>query len=170
MTAAPRRIRRPARPARAGVARVGLISDTHGRLRPEALEALRDCETVLHAGDVGRPEVLDGLRQLVPRVIAVRGNVDGEWAAGLPELTEVEIAGRRIVLLHDLKQLGAAPRAGIDVVVSGHSHQPRIERRGDVLYVNPGSAGPRRFRLPVAVARLEISATRLEAVIVELSV
>jgi putative phosphoesterase len=100
----------------------------------------------------------------------VRGNVDGEWAAGLPELTEVEIAGRRIVLLHDLKQLEATPRAGIDVVVSGHSHQPRIERRDDVLYVNPGSAGPRRFRLPVAVARLEISATRLEAVIVELSV
>lgn len=149
---------------------MGLISDTHGRLRPEALEALRGCETVLHAGDVGRPEVLDGLRQLAPQVIAVRGNVDGEWAAGLPELAEVEIAGRRFLLLHDLKQLGAAPRAGIDVVVSGHSHQPRIERRGDVLYVNPGSAGPRRFRLPVAVARLEISATRLEAVIVELPV
>lgn len=170
MPAAPRRTRRPARTARGGVARVGLISDTHGRLRPEALEALRGCETVLHAGDVGRPEVLDGLRQLAPQVIAVRGNVDGEWAAGLPELAELEIAGSRLLLLHDLKQLGAAPRAGIDVVVSGHSHQPRIERRGDVLYVNPGSAGPRRFRLPVAVARLEISATRLEAVIVELPV
>lgn len=166
-----------ARPARrcvrapgAGVARVGLISDTHGVLRPEALAALQGCDTILHAGDVGRPEVLDGLRQLAARVVAVRGNVDGEWAAGLPEVTEVDIAGHRILLLHDLKQPGVEPRAGIDVVVSGHSHQPRIDRRDGVLYVNPGSAGPRRFRLPVAVARLEISATRLKAVIVELPV
>ena len=165
-TARPARTRVRATPAR--VARVGLISDTHGKLRPEAVAALRGCDTILHAGDVGRPEVLDGLRQLAARVIAVRGNVDGTWAAGLPEVTEVDIAGRRILLLHDLKQLSDEPRAGIDVVVSGHSHQPRIDRRGGVLYVNPGSAGPRRFRLPVAVARLEMSPTRLEAVIVEL--
>ena len=153
---------------RAGAARVGLISDTHGLLRPEALAALQGCDAILHAGDVGRPEVLDGLRRLAARVVAVRGNVDGEWAAGLPEATEVDIAGRRILLLHDLKQLGIEPRAGIDVVVSGHSHQPRIDRRDGVLYVNPGSAGPRRFRLPVAVARLTIARTGLDAVIVEL--
>jgi putative phosphoesterase len=97
--------------------------------------------------------------------------VDGEWANGLPDSTEVEIAGRRILVLHDLKQLVVEPRAaGIDVVVSGHSHQPRVDRRDGVLYVNPGSAGPRRFRLPVALARLEVSPTRLEAAIVELSV
>jgi putative phosphoesterase len=165
------RIDRRHRATREGVARVGLISDTHGKLRPEALAALRGCETILHAGDIGRPEVLDGLRTLTPHVVAVRGNVDGEWAKGLPELTEVEIAGRRILVLHELKQLDIEPRAaGIDVVVSGHSHRPRIERRDGVLYVNPGSAGPRRFRLPVALARLEVSSTRLEAAIVELLV
>lgn len=163
--------RRPRAARNDGVMRVGLISDTHGKLRPEALAALRGCETILHAGDVGRPEVLEGLRALTPHVIAVRGNVDGEWASGLPETAEVEIAGRRILVLHDLKQLDVEPRAvGIDVVVSGHSHQPRIERRDGVLYVNPGSAGPRRFRLPVALARLEISASRLDAAIVELTV
>jgi len=151
--------------------RVGLISDTHGKLRREALVALQGCETILHAGDIGRPEVLESLRGLARQVIAVRGNVDGEWANDLPELTEVEIAGRRILVLHDLKQLDIEPRAaGIDVVVSGHSHQPRIDRRDGVLYVNPGSAGPRRFRLPVALARLEVSSTRLEAAIVELLV
>ena len=154
-----------------GVVRVGLISDTHGKLRPEALAALQGCEAILHAGDIGRPEVLEGLRELTGHVIAVRGNVDGEWANGLLETAEVEIAGRRILVLHDLKQLDIEPRAaGIAVVVSGHSHQPRIERRDGVLYVNPGSAGPRRFRLPVALARLEISRTRLDAAIVELSV
>jgi putative phosphoesterase len=151
--------------------RVGLISDTHGKLRPEALAALQGCATILHAGDIGRPEVLEGLRRVAAHVIAVRGNVDGEWANGLPDSTEVEIAGRRILVLHDLKQLVVEPRAaGIDVVVSGHSHQPRVDRRDGVLYVNPGSAGPRRFRLPVALARLEVSPTRLEAAIVELSV
>ena len=161
---------RRVRTARARVTDVGLISDTHGKLRQEALAALRGCEVVLHAGDVGRPDVLEGLRELTPQVIAVRGNVDGEWAAGLPELTEVQVARRRILLLHDLKQLDTQSTTGIDVVVSGHSHQPRVERRDGVLYVNPGSAGPRRFRLPVAIARLEISATRVEAVIVELPV
>jgi putative phosphoesterase len=151
--------------------RVGLISDTHGKLRPEALAALQGCATILHAGDIGRPEVLEGLGRVAAHVIAVRGNVDGEWANGLPDSTEVEIAGRRILVLHDLKQLVVEPRAaGIDVVVSGHSHQPRVDRRDGVLYVNPGSAGPRRFRLPVALARLEVSPTRLEAAIVELSV
>lgn len=168
MRPAPQPIRRRVRTARTGVVHVGLISDTHGKLRAEALAALRGCDVILHAGDVGRPEVLDGLRELTPRVIAVRGNVDGEWAAGLPEVAEVDIAGRRILLLHDVKQLSVAPPAGIDVVVSGHSHQPRIERRDGVLYVNPGSAGPRRFKLPAALARLAISPAGIEASIIEL--
>ena len=159
------------RPTREVVIRVGVISDTHGKLRAEALAALRDCATILHAGDVGRPEVLDGLRRLTPHVIAVRGNVDGEWASGLPERTEIELAGRRVLLLHDVARLEIEPRAaGLDVVVSGHSHRPRIERRDGVLYLNPGSAGPRRFRLPVALARLDMSSTRLDATIVELPV
>ena len=121
--------------------------------------------------DVGRPEVLEGLRKSAARVVAVRGNVDGAWAASLPERAEVEVAGHRILLLHDLKQLDREPcESGVDVVVAGHSHQPRIERRDGVLYVNPGSAGPRRFRLPVAVAQLAITATRVDASIVELVV
>lgn len=154
-----------------GATRVGVISDTHGKLRPEAVAALRDCPLILHAGDIGRPQVLEQLHELTPRLVAVRGNVDGEWAAGIPERAEIEVAGRRVLLLHDLKQLAVDPGAcGFDAVVSGHSHRPRIERRGGVLYVNPGSAGPRRFDLPVAVARLQVSTTRLAARIIRLAV
>ncbi len=152
-----------------GTVRVGLISDTHGKLRPEALAALRDCALILHAGDIGRAEVLDGLREVVPRVVAVRGNVDGDWAQALPEREDIDVAGHRVLLLHDLKRLDVDPRAcGFAAVVSGHSHRPHVERRDGVLYVNPGSAGPRRFRLPVAVARLQVSPSQLEAEIVEL--
>ncbi|HET7204023.1 MAG TPA: metallophosphoesterase family protein [Steroidobacteraceae bacterium] len=151
--------------------RVGVISDTHGKLRPEAIAALHNCALILHAGDIGRAQVLEELRKAAPRVVAVRGNVDGDWAAGLPEQAEVDVAGHRVLLLHDLSRLAVDPRAcGFDAVVSGHSHQPRIERRQGVLYVNPGSAGPRRFRLPVALARLHVSATRLDAEIVQLPV
>jgi len=154
-----------------GAVRVGLISDTHGTLRPEAVDALHDCALILHAGDIGRAQVLEALRALAPRVVAVRGNVDGDWAIGIPDRAEIDIAGRRLLLLHDLKQLRVDPRAGgFDAVIAGHSHQPHIERRDGVLYVNPGSAGPRRFRLPVAVARLQVSASRLDAEIVELGV
>ena len=154
-----------------GATRVGVISDTHGTLRPEAVAALRDCALILHAGDIGRPQVLEQLHEVTPRLVAVRGNVDGDWAAGLPERADIEVAGRRLLLLHDLKQLAVDPRAcGYDAVVSGHSHRPRIERRDGVLYVNPGSAGPRRFDLPVAVARLTVSAGRLAAGIVHLAV
>lgn len=150
---------------------VGIISDTHGKLRPEAVAALHDCTLILHAGDIGRAEVLEGLRRAAPRVVAVRGNVDGDWAAFLPERAEIDVAGHRVLLLHDLKQLTLDPRAGgFGAIVSGHSHRPCIERRDGVLYVNPGSAGPRRFRLPVAVARLEVSRTRLDAEIVQLEV
>lgn len=154
----------------AGALRVGVISDTHGQLRREAVAALEGCALVLHAGDVGRPEVLAGLRQVASRLVVVRGNVDGPWARDLPDRAEVDVAGRRVLLLHDLKQLEPAGASAFDVVVAGHSHQPRIERRDGVLYVNPGSAGPRRFRLPVAVARLGFTDEAVSAEIVVLDV
>jgi putative phosphoesterase len=133
---------------------VGLISDTHGLLRERAVEALAGSELIIHAGDVGRPEILDRLRTIAP-VFAVRGNVDhGPWAEALPETTLVEAGGVRIHVLHDVHQLGAA--SGFDVVVCGHSHKPNEEWREGVLFVNPGSAGPRRFRLPIVLAKLDL--------------
>lgn len=148
----------------APVKRIGLISDTHGLVRAEALAALRGCELVLHAGDIGGPEVLAALQELAP-VIAVRGNTDrGEWVRGLAETQEVQIGSAWVHLLHEIDRLAIEPAAaGIQVVVFGHSHQPTVERRNGVLFVNPGSAGPRRFSLPVSVARLEIHPARVEA-------
>src|SRR5467141_1295048 len=136
--------------ARPAMPRIGVISDTHGLVRPEALRALAGADLIVHAGDVGAPEVLD----------AVRGNNDrGRWARALAETEVVERGGRAIYVLHDLHELDLDPRAaGFDAVITGHSHQPQIERRDGVLYLNPGSAGPRRFRLPVSVARLNVSA------------
>jgi putative phosphoesterase len=132
-----------------GVPTIGLISDTHGLLRPQAVDALRGAEQIIHAGDVGRPEILDELRAIAP-VIAVRGNIDtGAWADLLPDTA---VAGK-IFIIHDVKQLRRIP-PGCDIVVSGHSHKPGHVERDGVLYINPGSAGPRRFRLPVTVARL----------------
>jgi len=150
---------------------IGVISDTHGLVRPEAIAALRGCELILHAGDIGRPEVLDALRYIAP-VVAIRGNVDkGAWAEPLPEREAVRIDGHCIYLLHNLKELDLNPvTAGFDVVVSGHSHQPRIEREEGVLYLNPGSAGPRRFKLPVSIGRLMLSDEELQGEIVELDV
>jgi putative phosphoesterase len=149
--------------------RVGLISDTHGLLRPEAKRALAGCDRLIHAGDIGKPEVLDELRSLAPLTV-VRGNID-RWAVGLPDTEVAEIAGHCVYVLHDLKSLDLDPAAaGFAAVISGHSHQPRIERRDGVLYVNPGSAGPRRFKLPVAVALLDIGARKLDARILELEV
>jgi putative phosphoesterase len=128
---------------------IGLISDTHGLLRPEAVGALRSCELIVHAGDVGRPEILDELRAVAP-VVVVRGNVDvGAWADRLPETA---VTGN-IFVIHDVKQVKTVP-AGCDIVVSGHSHKPGQQERVGILYINPGSAGPRRFRLPITVARL----------------
>lgn len=152
--------------------RIGIISDTHGLLRPEATAALSGCDHLLHAGDIGRPEVIEGLRRIAP-VTAVRGNVDrGPWAEAFPEMARLTLGGRRILVLHDRKGPGcdaaAATAEGIDILVSGHSHRPEIRQAGPVLYLNPGSAGPRRFRLPVALAILEIAAEGLEARIVEL--
>jgi putative phosphoesterase len=148
---------------------VGLISDTHGRLRPEALAALAGVELILHAGDVGAPEVLDGLGSIAP-VRAVRGNNDREpWAARLPLSDVIEVGGASIYLLHDLHQLDLDPAAaGLAAVVTGHSHQPVIRRDGAVVYVNPGSAGPRRFRLPITIGKLHVAAGRVEAEIIEL--
>jgi putative phosphoesterase len=151
--------------------RIGVISDTHGLLRPQALRALAGADLIVHAGDVGGPEVLDALRAVAP-LVAVRGNNDrGGWASALAETEVVESGGRSLYVLHDLKTLDLDPRAaGFDVVIAGHSHQPRVERRDGVLYLNPGSAGPRRFRLPIAVAWLDVDAGRLDAEIVQLDV
>ena len=148
---------------------LGVISDTHGLLRPEAIAALRGVQLIVHAGDIGTPEVLVGLRRLAP-VVAVRGNNDhGEWARGIP-LTEVVRAGTtQLYLLHDLNDLDLDPvAAGFAAVIAGHSHRPSAEVRGGVLYLNPGSAGPRRFTLPVAVARLRLGSVGLEHEIVRL--
>ncbi|HKM84995.1 MAG TPA: metallophosphoesterase family protein [Terriglobales bacterium] len=148
---------------------LGVISDTHGLLRPEALEALRGSDRILHAGDVGAPEILEALAQIAP-VTAVRGNVDtAPWARVLPETEVVEAGGVSIYMLHDLGQLDLKPgAAGFCAVVYGHSHQPKIAEKNGVLYFNPGSAGPRRFRLPVSVGRLVIAAGKVRAELVEL--
>jgi putative phosphoesterase len=153
------------------MARLGIISDTHGLLRPEALVFLRGCEHIVHGGDIGSPEVLAQLATLAP-VTAVRGNNDkGAWADALPETECFEFSGIRLYVIHDLAQLDMEPSsAGVRVVVSGHSHKPAIEHRNAVMYLNPGSAGPRRFRLPVAVAELVVNGEEFGARIVELEV
>lgn len=142
------------------ITKIGLISDTHGLLRPEAVEPLRGSELILHAGDVGKPEILDTLKQIAP-VIAVRGNVDtAAWANILSETAVAEAGPVSIYILHNLQQLDLKPAAaGFHIVVSGHTHKPLCERRDSVLYINPGSAGPRRFDLPVTVARLNLAVT-----------
>jgi putative phosphoesterase len=150
---------------------IGIISDTHGILRPEAVEALRGVELILHAGDVGSPDVLDALKGIAP-VVAVRGNNDkGPWAEQLPAWEVAEVGVVFIYMIHDVKEIDLSPAAaGFHVVVSGHSHKPSVEERKGVLYVNPGSAGPRRFTLPVSVARLTVRGETVNAEVVELSV
>jgi putative phosphoesterase len=137
--------------------RIGFISDTHGLLRPEAERRLAGVDHIIHGGDIGRPEIIEALRRIAP-VTAIRGNVDiGDWAVAYPETKLVRLAGRSIYILHDLKTLQLDPIArGIDVVVSGHSHAPKIDTTDGVLYLNPGSAGRRRFRLPVTLATIDI--------------
>ena len=148
------------------MARVGLISDTHGLLRPEALAYLRGSDHIVHAGDIGTPEILEALRALAP-VTAVRGNNDrGRWARAVPSTANLEVGDVTIHVLHDVKELRLRP--GVRVVVSGHSHKPLVQERDGVLYVNPGSAGPRRFTLPVAVGELSISGETVKAQIREL--
>lgn len=138
--------------------RIGLVSDTHDLLRPEAREALAGCGHILHAGDLCSPTILAELERIAP-VTAVRGNNDrGPWADALPERATVAVGELRCHLIHDLAALNLAPEAEpVDLVLSGHSHAPRVEERDGVLYVNPGSAGPRRFRLPISLALLELS-------------
>lgn len=151
--------------------RVGLISDTHGLLRKEALAALRGSELIIHAGDVGKPEILESLRKIAP-VMAVRGNVDvEEWAKVLPETAVAEVGAVRIYVLHDVNTLDLNPAAaGFHIVVSGHSHKAGKTERDGVLYINPGSAGPRRFRLPVTVARLNLGSRPYEVEFVKLEI
>jgi len=135
--------------------RIGIISDTHGLLRQEAIDALEGVDRILHAGDIGRPEHLDVLARIAP-VTAIRGNIDrGAWAESLPEATTLTSGGLRVHMIHDRKALRADPgQEGWNVVISGHSHNPGIEEAGGVLWLNPGAAGPRRFRLPITLAFL----------------
>ena len=148
-----------------------MISDTHGLLRPEALAALQGSDHIIHAGDVGSPEILERLAAIAP-VTAVHGNVDKDaWARKLPETEVVEFGGVSIYVLHDLAQLDLKPEAaGFQVVISGHSHVAKSEMRNDVLFFNPGSAGPRRFKLPVSVGKLTIEGGPARAEIVELHI
>jgi putative phosphoesterase len=154
---------------RTGPIHIGVIADTHGLLRPEALAALRGSEHIIHAGDVGAPEILDTLAAIAP-LTAIRGNVDqAAWARTLAETEVLEIGGLSIYVLHDLAQLDLKPgAAGFQVVISGHSHVPKQEVRQGVLYFNPGSAGPRRFKLPVTVGRLSVEGGNVRGEIVAL--
>jgi uncharacterized protein len=147
---------------------IGAISDTHGLLRPQALAALAGCDPIIHAGDVGTPDVLARLGALAP-VHAVRGNVDhGAWSANLPVTQRIDIDGFRIYVLHILAELDPESADNVDAVIYGHSHQPKIETKNGILFFNPGSAGPRRFRLPITVGRMTAEHGKLRAEIVEL--
>ena len=150
---------------------IGVISDTHGLVRPEALRALKGSDIIIHAGDIGKPEVIAALRSMA-KVVAVRGNNDrGAWSRKFPATATVKVGTVRILVLHDLKDLELDPRAvGFRVVISGHFHRPSVVERNGVLFLNPGSAGPRRFKLPVTVARLQIEGTSVDAEVLELDV
>jgi uncharacterized protein len=148
---------------------IGVISDTHGLLRPQVLQAFKGVDLILHAGDIGSPEVLEGLRSVAP-VRSIRGNNDSDpWAKRIPETELVRVADVAIYLIHDLKEMKLKPPPDrIDVVVSGHSHRPLIDRRDGVLFLNPGSAGPRRFKLPISIARLTIAGSGVRPELIEL--
>ena len=150
---------------------VGVISDTHGLLRPEVLQVFKKVDLILHAGDIGGLEVLERLRRLAP-VVAVRGNNDrGEWANRIPEFQIVHLGDVSIYMLHDVKQLKLkSPAVNFHVLISGHSHRPSIDRRDGILFLNPGSAGPRRFKLPISIARLTIHGSAAQAELIELPV
>jgi putative phosphoesterase len=150
--------------------RIGLISDTHGLLRPRALAALQGCDPIIHAGDVGDPAVLTALGELA-ELFAIRGNVDGgPWATRLPPTESLDIDGHLIHVLHAIEDLDIDPaEAGFDAVIYGHSHQPSVETKSGVLYVNPGSAGPRRFNLPITVATLTLQDGELRPRIIDIA-
>ena len=149
--------------------RIGVIADTHGLLRPEAVAALTGVRHILHAGDIGSPEIVPRLAEIAP-VTAIRGNVDsGDWAEAFPPTATLELAGRRVHMLHDLHDLDLDPAAeGVAVVIAGHSHRPSVRQQGGVLFLNPGSAGRRRFRLPVTLALLDPGEEAPRARIVDL--
>jgi putative phosphoesterase len=153
------------------VARLGIISDTHGLLRPQAAAFLQGCDRILHGGDIGNAEVLTRLSTIAP-VTAIRGNNDkGAWAEAIPETEILEFSGIRIYAIHDLSLLDVDPSAaGIQVVVSGHSHKALIERRDGIVFLNPGSAGPRRFKLPISAAEILIEGAAISSRIVELEI
>lgn len=153
------------------MARLGIISDTHGLLRPEAVVFLQGCNRILHGGDIGNGEILAQLSSIAP-VTAIRGNNDkGAWAEAIPETKLFEFGGIYVYTIHDLSQLNIDPSAaGIRVVISGHSHKPLIERRDGIWFVNPGSAGPRRFKLPISVADILIEGSAISPRIVELDI
>lgn len=149
---------------------VGVISDTHGLLRPQALETLAGVDLILHAGDIGRADILDSLTSIAP-VIAVRGNVDGGWAASIPETVVVEIGNVMLYMLHDISRLDLKPEsANFAAVIYGHSHKPANEMRNGVRYFNPGSAGPRRFRLPISVGKLLVDTSGVRGELIELRI
>jgi uncharacterized protein len=146
---------------------VGVISDTHGLLRPEVIDAFRHVELILHAGDIGDPKVLEGLRAIAP-VFAVRGNNDREgWANDIPETRIVPIGDAHVFMIHDIKEMDKS-QSCCEAVVAGHSHRPSVEKREGVLFLNPGSAGPRRFKLPICVARLTIRGSAVSAKLIEI--
>jgi putative phosphoesterase len=149
--------------------KIGVLSDTHGLLREEAVRRLRDCDLIVHAGDIGGPSILADLRTLAA-VVAVRGNVDtGSWARELNPEEYVDVEGHRLCLVHDLSTLSLDPAAaGFDIVIYGHSHKPALEHQGGILYLNPGSAGPKRFHLPVSMAILSVEDEAIVPKIIEL--
>jgi putative phosphoesterase len=150
---------------------VGIISDTHGLLRPEALNVLQNSDLIVHAGDIGSPLVISGLENLAP-VIAVRGNMDSEkWATKIPLTELIEVKGLFVHVIHDIARLGVVPEtAGIRIIINGHTHKPRIREEKGVLYINPGSAGPRRFTYPVSVSVLQVIGGSVNARIIKLNV
>ncbi|PXX89523.1 YfcE family phosphodiesterase [Marinobacter vulgaris] len=149
---------------------IGVIADTHGKMRPQALEVLKGSDLILHAGDVGRDEVLDALEAIAP-LAAIRGNIDTTGrAATLPDIQDLEFCRHAFYMLHDVKTLDFDPQGRYRVVIAGHSHKPRNEWVGDVLYFNPGGAGPRRFTLPITVGRLQVNEDGVVGEIIELPV
>lgn len=149
---------------------IGLISDTHGLVRPEALAALRGSELIIHAGDIGKPEVIEALKTVAP-VIAIRGNNDrGAWAKKIPDVVDLRINGIRLQVIHNVNDFKLDVAGSFKAVVSGHSHKPGVSAKDGVLFINPGSAGPRRFKLPISVAQLEIDGQELRARIIPLEI
>ena len=148
---------------------IGLISDTHGLIRPQALAALKGVDLIIHAGDIGKPEVLQALETIAP-LVAIKGNIDNDlWADSLPETKALKIGAAHLYVIHNVKELNFAPASrGFQVVISGHSHKPSVVTQDGVLFVNPGSAGPRRFKLPVAMAKLRLDGRNLRAKIIYL--